>query len=465
MKVSAVKMMKRTLHLLHSGRSCRSVARMMSRWSSAALTASVPSRVVVTGMGVVSPLGCNLQHVWTQLLEGKSGITRLTSENFSKIPCQVAALVPRGPEEHQLDLDKHFSKSDLRTMAPATAYALLAAKEALQDSQWHPNNDEGRNSTGVSIGMGMVDLLDIADSAQLMATRGPNKVSPYFVPRILSNMAAGHLSIKYGFRGPNHCLSTACATGAHSIADSARLIREGSAKVMVCGGCEAAVNPLAVAAFCRLRALSTQFNNEPEKSSRPFDKKRDGFVMGEGAAVLILEDLDHAVDRGAKIYAEILGYGASGDANHPTAPSNDGLGASLAIRRALEVAEVEIEEVGHVNAHATSTPLGDEVEIKALRLVFGDHLNNIKISATKGAHGHLLGAAGALETVFTVMACQSGYVPPTLNLEEVPDDLSEFNFVAKEKQTWETDNRRIAIKNSFGFGGTNATLCVAQYDD
>ncbi|XP_065332479.1 3-oxoacyl-[acyl-carrier-protein] synthase, mitochondrial [Cloeon dipterum] len=438
----------------------------MSRWSAGVLKAAVPRRVVVTGMGVVSPLGCGVQHVWMQLLEGQSGITKLESESFAKLPCRVAALVPRGAtEEHKLDLEKFIPKSDLRTMAPATAYALVAAQEALDDAQWHPKDEQGRNETGVSLGMGMVDLVDIADSSQLMSQRGHSRVNPYFVPRILPNLAAGHLSMRYGFRGPNHCLSTACATGSHSIADSARLIREGSAKVMVCGGCEAAVSPLAIAAFCRLRALSTGFNDEPTRASRPFDKSRDGFVMGEGAAVLVLEDLEHAVCRNARIYAEVLGYGSSGDAHHPTAPSTDGLGASLAVRRALEVADVEPEEVGHVNAHATSTPMGDEVEIKALRLVFGDHLEKIRISATKGAHGHLLGAAGALEAVFVVMACQSGWVPPTLNLDLIPDDLSKLNLVAKEKQKWETGGRRVALKNSFGFGGTNVTLCVAQYED
>lgn len=437
----------------------------LSRWASAALNSSIPSRVVVTGLGVVSPLGCQAQHAWTQLLEGKSGVSKLTGENFAKIPCQVAASVPRGTGEHELDLDKHVSKSELRTMAPATTYALVAAKEALQDAKWQPLDDEARNWTGVSIGMGIVDLVDIGESAQLMATKGPNKVSPYFVPRILTNLAAGHVSMKHGFRGPNHCLSTACATGTHSIMDGARLIREGAAKVMVCGGCEAAINPLSLAAFCRLRALSTQFNEQPEKASRPFDKKRDGFVMGEGAAMLVLEDLEHALERNAKIYAEILGFGSSGDANHPTAPSADGMGASLAIRRALQVAEVEPDEIGHVNAHATSTPLGDEVEIKALRLVFGDHLENMSISATKSSHGHLLGAAGALEAVFTVMACQSGWVPPTLNLEQVSDDLKTLNLVAQHKQQWETDSRRIALKNSFGFGGSNVTLCIAQYED
>lgn len=433
-----------------------------SRWS-AALPALVPRRVVVTGLGVVSPLGCGTQHVWTKLLEGNCGIVKLEDERFSKLSSRVAGLVPKGKGEHELDLEKYFSKSDLRSMAPATAYALIAAKEALSDSNWFPTEESELDNTGVCIGMGMVDLTDISDSADALK-KGGNKVSPYFIPRILLNMASGHISIKYGFRGPNHSVSTACASGAHAIGDSSRLIRDGAADVMICGGCEAAVSPLAVAAFCRLRALSTRYNDQPLKSSRPFDQDRDGFVIGEGAACLVLEELDHAEARGAKIYAELIGYGMSGDAFHPTSPSTDGHGALLAMKRALEYADVLPEDVGYINANATSTPAGDEVEVKAIKAVFGEHASNVSVSATKGAHGHLLGAAGSLESVFTVLACHTGWIPPTLNLDNLAPDMN-LNFVPRKKQQWnDTSDRRIALKNSFGFGGTNASLCFAQYE-
>jgi 3-oxoacyl-[acyl-carrier-protein] synthase II len=401
--------------------------------------------------------------VWNQLLKGKSGIVKLDDERFSKLSSRVAGLVPRGDADHELNFDKHFSKSDLRTISPATAYAFIAAKEALTDSNWFPKEQTELENTGVCIGAGMVDLADVNDSSEALK-KSSNKVNPHFIPRILLNMASGHLSIKYGFRGPNHCVSTACATGAHAIGDSSRLIRDGAADVMLCGGCEAAINPLAVAGFCRLRALSTKYNDEPQKSSRPFDEGRDGFVIGEGAACLVLEELEHAEAREAKIYAEIIGYGMSGDAFHATTPSTDGRGAFLAMKRALDYADTLPEDIGYINAHATSTPAGDEVEIKAIKSLFEDHAKNIAVSATKGAHGHLLGAAGSLESVFTVLACYTGWIPPTLNLDNVAPDL-DLNFVPHKKQQWPeiATDRRIALKNSFGFGGTNASLCFAQY--
>ncbi|CAH0721855.1 unnamed protein product, partial [Brenthis ino] len=411
-------------------------------------------RIVVTGMGVVSPLGTGTQLAWQNLLKGHCGIVELKDKEYSKLPSRIAAVIPNDANS---ELTKALSKSNLRFMAPATCLALLATSEALKDSNWMPESDKDRESTGVTLGMGMIDLKDVCETNDALQL-GYNKVSPFFVPRILPNMAAGHISIKYGFRGPNHAVSTACATGAHSIGDAFRFIRNGDADVMVSGGAEACISPLAIAGFCRLRALSTAFNNEPHKASRPFDKQRDGFVMGEGAAVLILEEYEHALRRNAKIYAEILGYGLSGDASHITSPKEDGSGAILSMRRALQDGNIESGEITYINAHATSTPLGDGIESTAIKTLFNDNFKNIMVSSTKGAHGHLLGAAGNLEAVFTVLACYHGIVPPTLNLEDPIDDL---NYVAKVPHKWRQE-RRIALKNSFGFGGTNATLCISN---
>lgn len=411
-------------------------------------------RVVVTGMGVVSPLGTGTEFAWQNLLKGHCGIVELKDKEYSKLPSRIAAVIPN---EANSEVSKALSKSNLRFMAPATCLALLATSEALKDSNWMPESDKDRELTGVTLGMGMIDLKDVCETNDALQL-GYNKVSPFFVPRILPNMAAGHISIKYGFRGPNHAVSTACATGAHSIGDAFRFIRNGDADVMVSGGAEACISPLAIAGFCRLRALSTAFNNEPHKASRPFDKQRDGFVMGEGAAVLILEEYEHALQRNAKIYAEILGYGLSGDASHITSPKEDGSGAILSMRRALQDGNIESGKVTYINAHATSTPVGDGIESTAIKTLFNDNFKNIMVSSTKGAHGHLLGAAGNLEAVFTILACHYGIVPPTLNLEDPVDDL---HYVAKVPQKW-TQERRIALKNSFGFGGTNATLCISN---
>lgn len=411
-------------------------------------------RVVVTGVGVVSPLGTGTELVWQNLLKGQCGIVPLKGEEYSKLPCKVAGIVPTGQDDR---ISKALSKSNLKSMAPATCLALVATAEALADSKWLPESDADKEITGVALGIGMIDLKDVCDTNDALKL-GYNKVSPFFVPRILPNMAAGHISIKYGFRGPNHAVSTACATGAHSIGDAFRFIRNGDADVMVCGGAESCISPLAIAGFCRLRALSTSFNDDPKKASRPFDKKRDGFVMGEGAAVLVLEEYEHAVTRNAKMYAEILGYGLSGDASHITAPREDGSGAVLSMSRALRDANINKEEITYINAHATSTPIGDGIESTAIKTLFQGHSSNISVSSTKGAHGHLLGAAGNLEAIFAILACHHGILPPTINLDDPVDDL---NYVAKVSKTWQSE-RRVALKNSFGFGGTNATLCIAQ---
>ncbi|KAG5884007.1 hypothetical protein JTB14_006667 [Gonioctena quinquepunctata] len=363
-------------------------------------------RVVVTGMGVVSPVGTGLKEAWKTVIAGKSGIIKLEGPEYEDFPCRVAGFAKVNGSK--LQLSSYFSKSELKTMAPATGYALIAVKEALEDAKLEKMSSEMKENTGVAVGMGMVDLEDICKTYDSLKT-GYHHVSPFFVPRILLNMAAGQISIKYGFRGPNHSVSTACATGAHSIGDSFRFVRSGDADIMVCGGTEASISPISIAGFCRLRALSTSFNNEPEKASRPFDKLRDGFVMGEGSAILILEELDHALKRNAHIYAEVLGYGLSGDASHLTAPRPDG----------------------------------------------------IAVSSTKGAHGHLLGAAGNLEAVFSILAVKEGIIPPTVNLESAED--SSINFVPRTSQEWKKCDRRIALKNAFGFGGTNASLCFAQF--
>lgn len=411
-------------------------------------------RVVVTGLGIVSPLGSGTTVVWNNLINGACGVVPLKGEGYSNLPCRVGGLLPIESDEK---IAKALSKSNLRSMAPATALALMAANEALTDANWLPDSTTDKESTGVALGMGMIDLKDVCDTNEAFKI-GYNKVSPFFVPRILPNMAAGHVSIKYGFRGPNHAVSTACATGAHSVGDALRFIRNGDADVMVCGGAEACISPLAIAGFCRLRALTTSFNDSPQEASRPFDKRRDGFVMGEGAAVLVLEEYEHALKRNAKMYAEVLGYGLSGDASHITSPKEDGSGAILSMSRALKDANISKEEVTYINAHATSTPIGDGIESTAIRKLFEEHSSNIMVSSTKGAHGHLLGAAGNLESIFTILACHHGVIPPTLNLEDPVDNL---NYVTSKLFKWQSE-KRVALKNSFGFGGTNATLCFGQ---
>lgn len=420
-------------------------------------TARDRRRVVVTGIGAITPLGHDVASSWKNLISGVCGIQKLMGSEFEKLPCQIAACLK------DFEPEKSFSKGDLRSMSKATLYALIATAEALKTANWHPHDDTGRQRTGVAIGMGMVDLQDVCDTYESLK-KGYNRISPFFVPRLLPNMAAGQISIKYGFQGPNHSVSTACATGLHAIGDSFRFIRNGDADVMIAGGTEACINPLSIAGFCRLRALSTC--KDPVKASRPFDKQRDGFVMGEGSAVFVLEELEHAKQRNAHILAEVLGYGLSGDASHLTAPREDGIGALLVMSRALSEAKVKTNEVGYVNAHATSTPVGDVIEARAIKKLFKSHAQKLKISSTKGAHGHLLGSAGNLEALFTVMAIKEGLIPPTLNLELTDDEISDLNFVPNEPQKWEQpSHRRIALKNSFGFGGTNACICLGGYQE
>lgn len=417
-------------------------------------------RVVITGIGIISPLGHNTKTSWENLLSGKSAIIGIKDEKYSNIPCKVAAFVDDKLFQ-DLHLNEHFTKSELRSISRGTMFGMIAAKEALEDSQWKPSDTKSLESTGVCVGMGMADLTHVCETNEFLK-QGYNRVSPYFVPRILTNMVAGQISIKYGFQGPNHSVSTACATGAHSVGDAFRLIQNGYADVMVCGGAEASICPLSIAGFCRLRALSTSYNDSPTKSSRPFDRNRDGFVMGEGSSVLVLEELSHALSRKIRIYAEVLGYGMSGDASHLTAPHGDGKGALLCMKRAIIDSNLTPENISYINAHATSTQLGDATELKAIKSLFKDHSENVAISSTKGAHGHLLGAAGNLEACFTALSCFSSKIPPTINLDQVCPEGGGLNIVANCIQSW-SNEKRIALKNSFGFGGTNATLCISSF--
>ncbi|GFR93549.1 3-oxoacyl-[acyl-carrier-protein] synthase [Elysia marginata] len=420
-------------------------------------------RVVVTGLGVVSCLGVGTQLVWEKLLLEKSGITALTHKDFEQIPSKVAGLVPRGDAIGQFNKSLMPKVSD-KAVTPMTEFCLAAAEEALSMSGWKPLDEADRLETGVCVGTGMVPLEEIANAGEQLRQSKYRRISPWFIPRILVNMAAGHVSLVYGFKGPSHSVSTACTTGLHAIGDAARFIRNGDASVMVAGGCEASVTPLGMAGFARMRALSTNFNDQPECSSRPFDKDRDGFVMAEGAGLLVLEELEHAKTRGAPIFAEVLGYGLSCDASHVTAPSEDGSGARRCMEAALRDANIPTSCVGHVNAHATSTPLGDTAESKAIWDLFGERgVSDILVTSTKGATGHLLGAAGSVEAVFTVMACYLGQVPPTMNLVS-PATGFDLNYVSNGSKTWDSQNTpRTALSNSFGFGGTNATVCFSEY--
>lgn len=418
-------------------------------------------RVVITGLGVVSSVGITVDSAWKFILEGKSATRNLpVNDDYSKLPCKVASPLK---EEHLEEIMSSFSKTDHKKMSAATMYALYAGKQAFKSAEWTPTTEREQQRTGVAVGMGMVDLSDICETNENLK-RAYNKISPFFVPRILLNMAAGQLSIAFKLNGPNHSVSTACATGLHAIGDGYRFIKYNDADVMVCGATEACISPLSIAGFCRLRALSTSFNDSPHEASRPFDKKRDGFVMGEGSAILILEELEHAERRNAQIYGEICGYGLSGDASHLTAPSEDGLGARLAMERALNDADLKPSDISYINAHSTSTPLGDSIEARAIQTIFGKN-KFLAISSTKGSHGHLLGAAGALESVFTLLACKDGILPPTINLTESEDEFKNVNFVANSSQKWPDENavRRIALKNSFGFGGTNVSIILSNF--
>ena len=412
-------------------------------------------RVVVTGMGIACPLGLGIEHVWRRLINAESGIGAIQAFDTRELPCKVAGQVPIGAKaDHALDLSEWIPAKDLKKMDRFIHLALVAATEAVEDSGWRPESADDRCATGVMIGSGIGGLQTIYDASIQVHEGRARRLSPFFIPSALINLASGHVSIKYGFKGPNHSAVTACATGVHALGDAARLIMWGDADVMVAGGAEAAVCELGIAGFCASRALSTGFNNRPEKASRPWDKDRDGFVMGEGAGVLVLEAYEHARKRGAKVYAEIAGYGMSGDAYHITAPAEGHDGAVRSMRAALRNGRISPERIAYVNAHGTSTPLGDDLELEAVESVFGESARGLAMSSTKSAIGHLLGAAGAVEAVFSILAVRDGVAPPTLNLE-APSRGSVIDRVANTAQ-----NRKIdcALSNSFGFGGTNASI-------
>lgn len=415
-------------------------------------------RVVVTGMGMVTPLACGVEETWERLIAGESGIRAIQSFDVSDLPAKIAGQVPRGETaEGKWNPDDWVDPREQRRIDPFIGYGIAAAMQAVEDSGWKPEDEESRERTGVLIGSGIGGLEAIYESSLLLHERGPRRISPFFIPSALINLASGHVSIRYGFKGPNHSVVTACATGAHAIGDAARMIALDDADVMVAGGAEAAICRLGIAGFAAARALSTHFNDMPEKASRPWDRNRDGFVMGEGAGVVVLEEYEHAKARGAKIYAELVGYGMSGDAHHITAPPEDGNGGFRAMRMALRRARMNPEDIDYINAHGTSTPLGDEIELGAVKRLFGDHAYKLSMSSTKSAIGHLLGAAGSVEAIFSILAVQRGVVPPTLNLDE-PSEGCDIDLVphqAKERPV------RAALSNSFGFGGTNASLIFA----
>ncbi len=419
-------------------------------------------RVVVTGIGMVTPLAWGAEATWKSLLAGKSGAGRITAFDVTDYACQVACEVPRvngrgggGPDvPGSFDPDQVMSSKDQRRVDDFILYGVAAADEAVKDSGWEPQTEEDRCRTGVIMGSGIGGLNTIAETAVELHEKGPRRVSPFFIPSALINLASGQVSIKHGFKGPNHAVVTACATGAHAVGDAMRLIQFGDADVMIAGGAEAAVCPIGIAGFIACRAMSTNFNNDPTRASRPYDKDRDGFVMGEGAGVLVLEEYEHAKARGAKIYAEVVGYGLAGDAYHITAPAEDGDGGFRAMKMAIGHAGIDPSDIDYINAHGTSTPLGDEIELGAVERLLGQAAGKASMSSTKSAIGHLLGAAGAVEAAFTVLAIRDQIAPPTLNLDN-PSVETALDLIPHKAKPMKIDT---ALSNSFGFGGTNASV-------
>ncbi|QBR71614.1 beta-ketoacyl-[acyl-carrier-protein] synthase II [Beijerinckiaceae bacterium] len=412
-------------------------------------------RVVVTGLGMISPLACGVEPSWSRLLDGKSGARRIEEFDVSDLACKIAMPIPRGDgSDASFNPDQWMEPKEQRKVDDFILYAVAAATQALEDAGWAPKTYEEQVKTGVLIGAGIGGLGGIAETAIVLKEKGPRRVSPFFIPGRLINLAGGYVSIQHGLRGPNHSVVTACATGTHAIGDAARLVALEDADVMVAGGAESAINRIGIAGFAACRALSTNFNDEPTRASRPYDRDRDGFVMGEGAGCVVLEEYEHAKARGAKIYAEIVGYGMSGDAYHITAPEESGDGAYRAMTAAIKRAGIGPSDIDYINAHGTSTPLGDEIEIRAVERVIGNREHSLSMSSTKSAIGHLLGAAGAVEAIFSIMAIRDQTVPPTLNLDHVSVETT-LDLVPHTPRKREVE---FVLSNSFGFGGTNACL-------
>jgi 3-oxoacyl-[acyl-carrier-protein] synthase II len=418
-------------------------------------------RVVVTGLGLVTPLGCGVEPSWSRLIEGRSGARRITEFEVADISAQIASFVPRGDgSAGTFNPDQWMEPKEQRKVDDFIIFAMSAAEQALKDAGYEAKTQDQQERTGVLIGSGIGGLSGIADTALLLKEKGPRRVSPFFIPGRLINLASGYVSIRHGLKGPNHAVVTACSTGAHAIGDAARLIALGDADVMVAGGAESPICRIAMAGFAACRALSTGFNDQPTKASRPYDKDRDGFVMGEGSGIVVLESLEHAKARGARIYAEIIGYGLSGDAYHITAPAEDGDGAYRCMRAALKRAGIMADEIDYVNAHGTSTPMGDEIELGAIERLFGNNAGKLSMSSTKSAIGHLLGAAGSVEAIFSILAMRDNIAPPTINLDNpsVDTSIDLVPHTAKKKPI------NTVLSNSFGFGGTNASLIIRRLD-
>jgi 3-oxoacyl-[acyl-carrier-protein] synthase II len=413
-------------------------------------------RVVITGMGMVTPLGDGVDTNWRRLMAAESGIRSIQAFDTTDLATKIAGEVPQGDKANgHFNVDGYIAPKDQRKLDKFLIFGIAAAEQAVEDSGWKPSDEESLSRTGVMIGSGIGGLQTIYETSLVLKERGPRRVSPFFIPSALINLASGQVSIKYGFRGPNHSVVTACATGAHALGDAARLIQLEDADVMVAGGAEAAICRIGIAGFNACKALSTDFNDTPSQASRPWDKRRDGFVMGEGAGVVVLEEYEHAKKRGAKIYAEVIGYGLSGDAYHITAPSEDGDGAQRAMKAALKRAKLNTDQIDYVNAHGTST-MADVIELGAVKKTFGEDAHKLSMSSTKSATGHLLGAAGAIEAIYSIKSIIEQAVPPTLNLDE-PDEGCDIDLVAKQAKQRKV---RYALSNSFGFGGTNASLIM-----
>ena len=418
-------------------------------------------RVVVTGLGMVTPLASGVEATWSRLIAGESAAKVVTAFPVDDLACRIACSVPFGDgTDDTFNPDSVMEVKEQRKVDPFIVYAMAAAHEALNDADWHPTSYEDQCATGVMVGSGIGGIGGIYDASVTLHDKGPRRISPFFIPGRIINLASGQISIAHGLKGPNHAVVTACSTGAHAIGDAARLIQFGDADVMVAGGAESPVNRLALAGFAACRALSTGFNDAPTKASRPYDKDRDGFVMGEGAGVVVLEEYEHAKARGAKIYAEVIGYGLTGDAYHITSPAPDGDGAFRCMSAAVKRAGIQASDLDYINAHGTSTPMGDELELKAVERLLGDHAAKASMSSTKSSIGHLLGAAGSVEAIFSILAIRDGILPPTLNLD-TPSVETAIDLVPHEAKRKRVDT---VLSNSFGFGGTNASLVMRRVD-